>query len=200
MKKKLRILAAGDIHGSESIAENLAIKAEKNKVDLVVLAGDISSPFQKEKVIGHFTDRGLETLFVPGNWDSDLDVRFIKEMYGTKNLEGYYIRKGKIDFLGIGNANFRLDHNQKDFERIEKLIKGIKDKNTKKVLVSHLHVAGSKAEFSGFGGSYVLRKIIEDLQPDMVISSHIHEAEGIEERIKKTKIFQVGPKGKIIEI
>lgn len=200
MKKKLKILAAGDIHGSEAIAENLAVKAKRNNVDLVVLAGDISSPFQKEKIIGHFAERELETIFVPGNWDNDLDVRFMKQMYGTKNLEGYYLRKGKIDFLGIGNANFRLNHDKKDFTMIESLMKKIKNIETKKVLVSHLHVAGGKAEFSGFRGSYVLRKIIEDFEPDIVISSHIHEAEGIEEKIKKTKVFQVGPRGKIIEI
>ncbi len=99
-RKKLKILAAGDIHDSEIIAEHLAEKAKKNKVDLVVLAGDISNPFQKEKVLGHFKDRNLETVFVPGNWDNDLDVKFMKDLYGASNLEGYYSRKGEVDFMG----------------------------------------------------------------------------------------------------
>lgn len=94
-----------------------------------------------------------------------------------------------------------MDHNQeKDFLKIQKIFEKIKSKPTKKILVSHLHVAGSKAEFSGFRGSYVLRKIIEELEPDMVISSHIHEAEGIEEKIKKTRVIQVGSRGKIIDL
>lgn len=201
MERKIRILAAGDIHGSEAIAENLAIRAEKSKVDLVVLAGDISNPINKEKVMGHFKDRRLEAIFVPGNWDSDSDVKFMKSMYGATNLEGCYFRKGGVDFFGLGNANFKLDHDRnKDFLKIEKLFGNVKDKTRKKVLISHLHVAGSKAEFSGFKGSYVLRKIIEELEPDVIIASHIHEAEGIEEKIKKTKIFQVGQRGKIIEL
>jgi len=106
-----------------------------------------------------------------------------------------------VDFIGLGSGNFKLSHHkEKDFRKIKQLFEKIKKKPTKKVLVSHLHVMGSKAEFSGFEGSYVLRKAIEELEPDLVLSSHIHEAEGIEETIKKTKIFQVGSKGKIIEI
>ena len=41
-EKKLKILAAGDIHGDTSLAEKLAIRAEKEKVDLVILCGDIT--------------------------------------------------------------------------------------------------------------------------------------------------------------
>ncbi len=199
--RKFKILAAGDIHGSEEVAEHLAIKAEKNGVDLVVLAGDISSPFQKEKVIGHFRDRNLETVFVAGNWDSDLDVKFMREIYGISNLDGYTFSKDGVDFVGLGNPNFRMDHHKvKDFLKVEKAFEKIKDKPTKKVLITHLHTGGSKAEFSGIRGSYVLRRIVEEIQPAMIISAHIHEAEGIEETINKTKIFQVGSSGKIIEI
>jgi uncharacterized protein len=199
--KKLKILAAGDLHGSEAIAENLARKAKRDKVDLVILAGDISSPFKKEKVLGHFRERGLETIFVPGNWDSDLDVKFMKEMYSANSLERGYVKKGEIGFFGIGNSNFKLDHDiEKDIPKLQEIFKLTEGKLRKRVLVSHLHVAGSKAEFSGFKGSYVLRKIIEELKPDLVISSHIHEAEGIEEKIKKTKIIQVGSKGTTFKI
>ena len=40
MGKKLRILAAGDLHGDLDIARKLSAKGKKEKVDLVVLAGD----------------------------------------------------------------------------------------------------------------------------------------------------------------
>jgi uncharacterized protein len=200
-EKKLRILAAGDLHGDEQIAEDIAKKAEKEKVDLVVLAGDLSSPFKKGGILGPFKKRNLETLFVPGNWDNDLDAKFFREIYGIKNLDGYYFSKGNVDFVGIGNPNFKLDHSlNKDFLRIKESFNRIKSKKSKKVLVSHLHPAGTKAEFSGIGGSMVLRKSIEYFKPDIVICSHIHEAEGIEDRINKTKIFQVGSRGRIIEI
>lgn len=40
MSKKLRILAAADLHGSLDIAEKLSKKGLKEKVVLVVLVGD----------------------------------------------------------------------------------------------------------------------------------------------------------------
>ena len=43
LEKNLKILAAGDIHGDTSLAKELANKAEKEKVDLVILCGDITS-------------------------------------------------------------------------------------------------------------------------------------------------------------
>ena len=41
-KKKIKILAASDLHGSSDLAKRLAEKAEKNKVDLVLLREDIN--------------------------------------------------------------------------------------------------------------------------------------------------------------
>jgi len=73
-------------------------------------------------------------------------------------------------------------------------------KPAKRILVSHLHAHGTKAEFSGIAGEKVLRKAVKDFKPDLLISAHIHEAEGIEDRIGKTKVVQVGRRGKVLEI
>ena len=69
-------------------------------------------------------------------------------------------------------------------------------------MVTHVHPAGSKMEkFSKWvPASTGVRKAIEELQPDILLCSHVHEAEGIEEYIGKTKVFNVGRKGKILEI
>ena len=56
-QKKLRILAAGDIHGDSSLTKKLAEKADKEKVDLVILAGDITSPLETPNVIKPFKER-----------------------------------------------------------------------------------------------------------------------------------------------
>jgi len=67
-------------------------------------------------------------------------------------------------------------------------------------MVSHLHAADTKAEFSGIKGSRGIRKAIEQFQPDLFLSGHIHEAEGLSEKIGKTKVISIGKKGRIIEI
>ncbi|MEM4719607.1 MAG: metallophosphoesterase [Candidatus Pacearchaeota archaeon] len=198
--KKLKILAAGDIHGSNAIAEELAKKGEKYKVDLVVLCGDLNDPLRKESIISPFKKRGLEVLFVPGNWDMDLDIKFLEENYSLKNLHLTYHRKGEVEFVGIGNPNLNFRHSKRDFYYLDKLLTKLNKKNTKKVIVSHLHPKKSMAEFSGVEGSDLLRKIIEKHSPDFVFCSHIHEAEGLETKTRKTQVFHVGKKGKIIEI
>ena len=45
-----------------------------------------------------------------------------------------------------------------------------------------------------------VREAIERFQPDLALCGHVHEAEGIEEKIGKTKLINVGRQGKIIEI
>jgi len=67
-------------------------------------------------------------------------------------------------------------------------------------LVSHLHAAGTKAEFSGIPGDEVVREAIDEFKPDLLIAAHIHESEGIEDKIGGTRVVQVGRRGKIIEV
>ena len=69
-------------------------------------------------------------------------------------------------------------------------------------MVTHVHPDKSKIEkfTKVFPGSSGVRKAIEKFHPDILLCSHVHEAEGIEEKIGKTKVINVGKKGKIIEI
>ena len=200
-KEKLKILAAADLHGSIDIAEKLAEKAKKNKVDLVVLAGDLHGPLEGGDIIEPFKKRKQKIVFVPGNWDSIDEVDIIKKKHKIKNLDGYYVTYEGINFVGFGNPDFSLfPDEKKTIEKLKKNFEKIKTKDGKKILVSHLHAAGSKAEFSGWEGDKGLRKAIDYFKPDVFISAHIHEAEGIEEKIGKTKVIQVGRKGRILEI
>jgi len=51
-----------------------------------------------------------------------------------------------------------------------------------------------------FPGSDGIRKAVETFKPDIMLCSHVHEAEGLEEKIGKTKVMNVGKEGKIINI
>ena len=56
LHKKLRILAAADIHGDTGLAEKLAEKAKKEHVDLVILCGDLTMADQStDNLVGPFT-------------------------------------------------------------------------------------------------------------------------------------------------
>ena len=72
----------------------------------------------------------------------------------------------------------------------------------KKIMVTHVHPSGTIMEklTRFFPGSTGVKQAVEELKPDILFCSHVHEAEGIEEIIGKTRVINVGRKGKIIEV
>ena len=199
-KKKFKILAAGDFHGDSSATKKLAEKAYREKVDLVVLTGDITSPIETKNLLKPFIERGERVVFVPGNWDSTETINFLSQLYGIKNVGDHYVKYENVGIFGIGSPDWQLELNDTTaFNKLKKDFDKIKDLE-KKILVSHLHAAGTKSEFSGVKGSDALRKAIEKFQPDLFLSGHIHEAEGLSEKIGKTRVISVGKSGTIIEL
>jgi len=200
----MKILATGDIHGDTALAEKLAIKAEKEHVDLVVLCGDITQAETSTKnLLGPFVKRHQKILLIPGNHETVATADFLSELYGATNLHGYSIKHKDVGLFGAGGANIGIF--QFDEKEIYDLLKQGHDKikdMKKQILISHVHPSGTTMEkFTKiFPGSKGLRRAIEKFHPDIVLCSHVHEAEGIEEKIGKTRVINVGRKGKIIEI
>ncbi len=199
-KKKFKILAASDIHGDSKTTRKLAEQAVKENVDLVILAGDITGVIETEDIIKPFLEKGKKVVFVPGNWDSSVSADVLSKLYGIKNVGDNYVVYNNVGIFGIGSPDWQMSLNEKKtFDKLKKDFQKIKDLE-KKILISHIHAAGTKAEFSGLEGSKALRKAIEEFQPDIFLSGHIHEAEGLSEKIGKTKVYSIGRKGKIIEL
>ncbi|HIH04736.1 TPA: hypothetical protein HA281_04470 [Candidatus Woesearchaeota archaeon] len=204
MEKKMKILASSDIHGDARAAEQLAEQAEKENVDLVVLCGDLTyAENSTDGIVGPFVKRKKKVLLIPGNHETVATADFLAEVYGATNLHGYSIMCKGVGLFGCGGANIGL-HQLGEGEIMDLLEKGYERirEAKKKIMVTHVHPTGSLSErFSGFfPGSEGVRKAIERFRPDILLCGHVHEAEGIEEVIGKTKIFNVGKKGKIIEI
>lgn len=205
----MRILSAGDIHGDIGLVKKLAEKAEKEKVDLVILAGDLTEGDEKtDNIIGPFLKKNKKVLIVPGNHESVATADFLARFYGIKNLHGYSVRipdsKNKeIGIFGCSGVNIGI-HKISDKEAYDLLKKSheyIADTDIK-IMVSHVHPSGTKIEkfTQFFEGSKAIRRAIEKFQPDIMICSHVHEAEGLEEKIGKTRVINVGSKGRIIDI
>jgi hypothetical protein len=202
-KKPLKILAAGDIHGDRTHAKKLADQADKEGIDLVVLCGDLTYAEQStDGIIGPFIQKNKKVILIPGNHETVATADFLAELYGAINLHGYSIKYKDVGFFGCGGANIGMFQLGEDeiFELIKKGYERIKDAK-KKILVTHVHPSGSIMEkfTSIFPGSEGVRKAIDTFKPDVLLCSHVHEAEGIEEKIGKTKVINVGKKGKVIE-
>jgi Icc-related predicted phosphoesterase len=198
----MRILAAADIEGSSALAKKLAERARKEKVDLVVLCGDITGFVESPNLIKPFKDINKKVLIIPGNWDSFATADFLAEVYGVRNIHGYSVKYENIGFFGAGGAKApgpgRTSEAElmKTLEKAHKGLEGIE----KKIMVTHEHPSESVSEFSGIPGSVSITKAIKKFQPDFLLHGHIHEASGLEQKIGKTKVINVGREGKIIEI
>ena len=103
-EKKLKILAAGDIHGDNKLTRRLAERADKENVDLVILAGDITSPIDTKNLIKPFKDKGKKVLLIPGNHDSFATADFLAELYGVKNIHGYSVQYKDVGIFGAGGV------------------------------------------------------------------------------------------------
>ncbi len=200
----MRILAAGDIHGDISLAKRLAEQAEKEKVDMVILCGDLTyAESSVEGIIGPFVKKNKKVLLIPGNHETIATADFLAELYGVTNLHGYSLKVYDIGLFGCGGANIGLSQ-LPEGEIFSILKKGFeKIKNTRmKLMVTHVHPSGSlMGKLSSFvPGSSGVRKAVDNLKPDILLCSHVHEAEGVEEMIGGTKVINVGRKGKVLEI
>ena len=202
MTKKFKILAASDLHGESKLAKKLAEKAEKEKVDLVVLCGDITGFTETKNIIKPFKDKHQKVLILPGNWDSFATTDFLAELYGVKNIHGYSVKYEKIGFFGAGGAEGPGPGRVSDKEILSTLKKAHKNLEgiEKKIMLTHMHPAHSVSEFSGIPGSKAISKAIKQFKPDLLLHGHIHEAAGMEQIIGKTRVINVGREGRIIEI
>lgn len=204
MKKKTKIMAVSDIHADSELAKKLAKRAEKENVDLIILGGDLTWANQEiSDIIKPFTKLQKEILLIPGNHEPLSTIDTLTEIYpNTKNIHGRSMKKGELGIFGAGydskTGPFWVE-DEDIFRALKKGHEGVKD-SKRKIMVTHAHAKGSKAEFSGFPGSKGVEKAIKKFQPDFALSGHIHEAGGLQEQLGKTTILHVGRNAAIFEI
>lgn len=204
----LKILAASDIHGDTTLVNALAERAEKENVDLVVLCGDLTMGERStENIIGPFAKRHKKVLLIPGNHETVATADFMAEVYEpyARNIHGYSVKYKEVGIFGAGGAtNVGPVPPIDETEMYDMLKKGFDNIRSlkRKIMVTHIHPTDTKIEkFSRFvPGSDAVRKAVETFKPDILLCGHVHEAEGLEEMVGKTRVINVGRKGKIIRI
>jgi len=198
----MKILGAGDIHGDLAVAKNLAKKASENNVDLVVLCGDITDDDSLDNILQPFKDKNVKMLLISGNHESVATAEFLAKINDAKHLHGYSVRYEDIGIFGCGSSNIGI-HGITEKEILSTLEKGHEKISylKKKIMITHVHPEKSQMEkLSKYvKGSRGVLEAIYKFNPDFLLCSHVHEAEGLEEQLGKTKVINVGTGGKIIE-
>lgn len=200
MVAELKILAFTDFHGNSKAHERATQIVESERPDLVVVAGDIVNhdPDSARQLLTDLAAAGRPIYFVPGNMDNIA----LSSWHGNINvhcLHGRCEYYGDVALIGLGGSPpgpfstpFELSDEQAKL-LIDKALESYRGGSL--ILVSHTPPIDSKIDLVsevGHIGSRVARGFVEHLRPVLVLSGHVHEAQGID-MIGSTTLVNTGP-------
>jgi uncharacterized protein len=201
----MKIYVISEIYGDLTRVEYFAAKLQKEKPDLLIIAGDLTAIglFDQrgfcQRVLDLLELSGVRVLAIPGNNDGG-EVQEVLEAFGV-NLHDSAQTIKDLGLIGFGGAKtpFKTPFEPEDqtvVASLEKNFVRLDDKKIKrKIIVVHNPPYNTKVDKIKGGkhvGSKPLRKFLEKSQPNLCISAHITESKG-EDKIGKTKIFYPGP-------
>jgi len=192
----MHIVAITDVHGNGKNVLKLTEIVEGSDFDVLLIAGDIthfSGAETARKVLRPLIETGVPILAVHGNCDGR-DVPELLDELGI-NLHDRRRELNGVGFVGIGGSNvtpFRTIWELTEDEIREILLRNYRPGD---VILSHVPPRDTKVDRVRLGlhvGSGALREFIEENQPPLVVTGHIHEARGVDE-VGETVIVNPGP-------
>ncbi len=197
--RMIKLLALADIHGAVG---NISLVADViADCDAVVLAGDITNfggTDQALAVLSALESYGTPLVGVPGNCDpSEVDAVLCSRGVGA---HGSCVETGELRFVGVGGAlpcggATPNETGELAFQdTLEKAVSGING-DSDLVLVTHQPAYGTRLDHVGSGrhaGSRAIRRFIEQYEPILAVSGHLHELSGTD-TIGSTTLVNPGP-------
>lgn len=200
MRVQMRILAFSDLHGDFKALHRLARKADH--ADLLVCAGDFTV-FENNilRVMKKLNGIGKPVVLVHGNHE---DPEFVRET--CKKMSNIHFVHKKLlqlrefhDYTFIGHGGGGFTKRDLEFERFAKKLR--LQKNKKLIFITHQPPYKTKLDYIwAHHGNKSYREFVMRAKPVLYICGHLHETQGKEDRIGKTKVINPGPKGKIVEV
>jgi Icc-related predicted phosphoesterase len=189
---RMRFLAFSDIHGDLNRVRTLL----STDVDLFLCAGDVANGsrdlfIEFSRIVGR-----KHLLMVPGNNERPEWIPNYMNLHGErKQFMG-------IVFGGLGgspptpfNTVFEWEEDYA-YEVLERI--GYVD-----VFLSHTPPKGTKLSYTYSGldvGSEAVRWYIEEYVPRIAVVGHVHEREGMTDKVLSTPLVNPGKKGVIVEV
>jgi len=193
----VKFISFGDIH---EYAENVQKIDGITDADFLVITGDLTNVggIKKAKDIIDFISHYNPNIYAQiGNMDLEEVNNYFDEI--GINLHGKGIIIEDVGIFGVGGSNHTPFNTPSEYseEQLEEFIyKGYESvKNLPiKILVSHTPPYNTVMDIVGDGihaGSTAVRKFIEEYQPQLCLTGHIHEAIG-KDKIGSTIIVNPG--------
>ena len=198
----MRLLAFSDLH--RDLGQAASLVERSSEADAVIAAGDFASVHEGlDDTIAALRPIAVPTVLVPGNNETEDALRAACDGWEAATvLHGQGAEIDGTQFFGLGAGipitpwdwSFDLDE-QQAAERLAACPEGA-------VLVVHSPPKGY-CDTSSSGdhlGSEAILDAIEAKRPPLAVCGHIHEAWGSEDEVGSTKVINLGPSGRAIEI
>ncbi|MFC1696914.1 metallophosphoesterase [Nanoarchaeota archaeon] len=204
----MKILAFTDSHGNTKVLRDMKQRIVKENIKVVICAGDFTIFQENMKyILKKISEFKIPVLLVHGNHEDAPDVKHECEKYS--NLIFLHEKSYKINntlILGYGGGGFSLTGAKfkkvsKSFlKKIEKEKKN--NKHLKIVLFTHGPAYRTELDIimEEHCGSKSIRDFIKQVKPELHICGHLHENEGIKDKIGSTLTVNPGPYGEIFEV
>jgi Icc-related predicted phosphoesterase len=193
------IYAVADIHGRKNRVSSILDTISNLKPDLLVLAGDVNSLFNRSNIMSYFSNAHLPVLVVRGNTDSKKIATLSPVSSNISFLHYSEIVINGFSFTGVSGTipvpfSSRIQFREKQTtKKLEPLVR----KDT--ILIAHPPPFGTLDKVLGkfHAGCKSIREIVSRRQPQLLICGHIHEMPG-SAFLGKTLVVNcsIGMKGK----
>ena len=141
---------------------------------------------------------------LPGNHESDKDITQFCSEFGFRDFHGEAIEANGYHVAGLGYSNPIPFNTPGEYteEELAARLKPFAALNPL-ILICHCPPKETPLDDSGGGkhfGSTAVAEFIEKAQPEYFFCGHIHESAGVEARLGRTRCWNVGKKGHLLEI
>ena len=198
----MKLLAFSDLH--RDLAQAGSLVEQSSEADVVIGAGDFASIHKGlEETLDALKPISVPTILVPGNNETEDALRAAAEGWDAATvLHGAGTEIDGTQFYGLGAGvpitpwdwSFDLDEDQAA-ERLAGCPEGA-------VLVVHSPPKGHCDQSSAGDhlGSEAILNAIEAKRPELAVCGHIHESWGAESEVGPTKVINLGPSGRLIDV
>lgn len=197
----MKLLVFSDIHTDKKALERLlAIDA-----DMYVCAGDLVTWARgMDDMAAMLKPRGDKMFMLPGNHESEADIARACDKFGYQNLHGRSIEVAGVHIAGLGYSSptpFNTPGEYTEAQIAERLTPFA----TLKPLVLICHCPPKDTDLDGLKpgahfGSQAIREFIDAYEPARFFCGHIHECEGRDIMVGRTRGANVGKRGYLLEL
>lgn len=198
----MKLLLLTDIHDRLGRVKVLAEKIVKENVaiEAVLIAGDLTYFQRAERAVKILREIrrliNVPVYFVPGNCDDPRLLVLTFDEERIYNVHGRAVHFNQYTVYGVGGSNktpFSTPIEWSEEEIEEYVKKAWVLEPEKLIMITHVPIYGVMDELvEGHVGSRALRKLLDERQPVLWVTGHLHEYSGYV-KIGGTVVVNPGP-------